>query len=80
MSASRSGLLFSTISDFKGLERRFVMLVDTDMLDSSEHSISLLYVAMTRTHAGLWIAVGRKFAPLLIKMQKQNIRKNLNKK
>jgi len=80
MNASQSSVLFSSVSDFKGLERQFIMLVDTGVLDDSQHSISLLYVAMTRAHAGLWVAVGSKFEPTLISMQKENILKKMDKK
>jgi hypothetical protein len=72
-------LLFSKIGDFKGLERRFVLLVDTGELDKSEKSISLLYVAMTRAHAGLWVAVDSNFKPALIEIQKNNLMKGLRK-
>jgi hypothetical protein len=68
-------LLVSSIANFKGLERRFVILVDTSMLDDSESSVSLLYVAMTRAHAGLWIAVSDTFKLILVKWQKENIKK-----
>jgi hypothetical protein len=68
-------LLVSSVANFKGLERRFVILVDTSMLDGSVNSVSLLYVAMTRAHAGLWIAVDDKFKLILLKMQENNIKK-----
>lgn len=73
MNLNNGILLFSHICDFKGLERRFVILVDTDEFTDSEETISLLYVAMTRAHAGLWVSVGRKFKSVLISMQKKNI-------
>lgn len=68
-------LLFSSIEDFKGLEKKYVMLVDTDFLDNTDKSVSLIYVAMTRAHAGLWISVGEDFKSLLQKMQESNLMK-----
>jgi hypothetical protein len=57
------------ISDFKGMERAFIALVDLDCLDDSPSSLASLYVGMTRAHAGLWLPVGKKFAPLLQRWQ-----------
>jgi hypothetical protein len=79
MNTANGVLLFSSIADFKGLERRFVLLVDTGELSNSKESISLLYVAMTRAHAGLWVAVDSKFKPTLIDMQKKNLIKGMKK-
>ena len=79
MNTANGTLLFSQIGSFKGLERNFVILVDTGELSHSEESVSLLYVAMTRARAGLWIAVDLRFKPLLIEMQKKNIMKGLKK-
>ncbi|GGQ22806.1 nuclease-related domain-containing DEAD/DEAH box helicase [Shewanella litoralis] len=50
-------LLFSNIRDFKGLENRYVMLIDNDVLVEQPYSINLLYVAMTRANAVLWMAI-----------------------
>ena len=49
-------LPFSTIRDFKGLENRYVMLVDVDAMVDQAHAINQLYVAMTRANAVLWVA------------------------
>jgi hypothetical protein len=50
-------ITFSGIRDFKGLENRCVAVVDLDELFRSAVDIAQLYVAMTRAHAGLWLAV-----------------------
>lgn len=49
-------LPFSTIRDFKGLENRYVMLIDIDAMVEQAHAINQLYVAMTRANAVLWMA------------------------
>jgi len=67
-------LLFSSVAHFKGLERPCVILVDTGMLDESEYTKSLLYVAMTRANASLWISADKKFSKLLHKLQLENIK------
>jgi len=51
------GMTFCTIRDFKGLENRCVAVVDLSGVAESERARSELYVAMTRAHAGLYIAV-----------------------
>jgi len=73
MNPSPGFILFSLISDFKGLERKYVMLVDTEVLDDRKHSLSLLYIAMSRSNAGLWISVGDKFQKNLLGFQKRNL-------
>lgn len=50
-------LTFSTACNFKGLENRYIMLVDLDALTESADGISSLYVGMTRANASLWIAI-----------------------
>ena len=65
-------MLFSTIKDYKGLERRFIALVDTGDLSDDDKSVSLLYVGMTRAHAGLWVAVDRKFQRTFDQLRKTN--------
>ncbi len=80
ISPGYGSLLFSTIVDFKGLERRFVMIIDTDMLNGLDRYESLLYVGMTRSHAGLWIAIGQKFKSLLFEIQKKNMKNRIYKK
>lgn len=52
-------LRFSTIRNFKGLESRFVMLVDLEALPAGSPGISSLYVGMTRANAFLWLAIPR---------------------
>ena len=49
---------FCSVSMFKGLENQFVLLVDVERLDE-EADLNLLYVAMSRARAGLWIALDR---------------------
>jgi len=69
-------LLFSSIEAFKGLERSLVMLVDTDSINGTEHSLSLLYIAMTRARVGLWISTNKKFEKQLfsfLDLNKSNV-------
>ncbi|WDE00735.1 nuclease-related domain-containing DEAD/DEAH box helicase [Thalassomonas actiniarum] len=53
-------LSFSSIRDFKGLENRYVMLIDLDALLARTHSTNQLYVAMTRANSVLWMATPMK--------------------
>jgi hypothetical protein len=49
-------LPFSSIRDFKGLENRYVMLIDIDAMVDQVKAVNQLYVAMTRANAVLWMA------------------------
>jgi superfamily I DNA and RNA helicase len=52
-----SSITFSTIREFKGMENRCVAVVDLEGFAASSADVAALYVAMTRAHAGLWMAV-----------------------
>jgi hypothetical protein len=47
---------FATISDFKGLESRFILLADVGLRDQ-DIDLPSLYVGMTRARIGLWIVL-----------------------
>lgn len=48
-------MAWSSAVDIKGLENRFVCLVDVDSV-ATETELDLLYVALSRPRAGLWVA------------------------
>ncbi len=50
-----SGMTWSSAVDIKGMENRFVCVIDIDAV-SSEKDLDLLYVALSRPRAGLWVA------------------------
>lgn len=50
-------LSFSSITDFKGFENDFVLVVDVESISGSTKAISELYVSMTRARSGLWMAL-----------------------
>tara|TARA_B110000503_G_scaffold127158_1_gene196565 strand:+ start:518 stop:2164 length:1647 start_codon:yes stop_codon:yes gene_type:complete len=52
-----AALTFSTIRDFKGLENKYVMLLDLGTLLDHPNAINELYVAMTRANTVLWMSV-----------------------
>ena len=52
-----NALPFSTIRDFKGLENKYVMLLDLNALLDHPNAINELYVAMTRANTVLWMSV-----------------------
>jgi hypothetical protein len=63
-----STLTFSTVRDFKGLENRCIAVVDLERFAATEADIAELYVAMTRAHAGLWVAVPQAQRQVLNKL------------
>lgn len=60
-----STVTFATIRDFKGLENRCIAVVDLDGFESTASDLAQIYVAMTRAHAGLWLAVPCRWRPTL---------------
>lgn len=52
-----SQITYSQIADFKGLENRYVLVVDLDDLYSSDRARAMMYVAMTRARVKLWMAI-----------------------
>ncbi len=57
-------LTWASAVDIKGLENRFVCVIDIDSLES-EADIDLLYVTLSRPRAGLWIATSPEIARTL---------------
>lgn len=51
----RSRVTWATVDEIKGLENRFVCVIDLDA-DVPSERLSALYVAMTRARTNLWIA------------------------
>lgn len=64
-------LTWASAVDIKGLENRFVCVIDIDSLES-ESDIDLLYVTMSRPRAGLWMATKPEIAEKLSEMYKVN--------
>jgi hypothetical protein len=56
---------FSTVRNFKGLENRFIFLVDFSDENFDQTEMSALYVAMTRPRAGLAIILSDLLKPLV---------------
>jgi hypothetical protein len=50
---------FAGIAEFKGLENRFVLLVDVEQLNEGSGDVNTMYVAMSRARTGLWMAMSR---------------------
>ncbi|WP_146779101.1 nuclease-related domain-containing DEAD/DEAH box helicase [Actinomadura craniellae] len=50
-----TSMTWASAVDIKGLENRFVCVIDIDSVES-ETELDLLYVALSRPRAGLWIA------------------------
>lgn len=61
---------WSSIVDFKGLENSFICVVDLDDL-GDERALELLYVALTRARAGLWVATRPSVADQLADLFKR---------
>jgi hypothetical protein len=53
------GITFSTIAEFKGLENRYIALIDIEDMDSTAAAKASLYVGMTRARIKLWVAISQ---------------------
>ena len=49
-------ITFAQIEHFKGLENNYVAVIDIDRFTETERDLALVYVAMSRARAGLWVA------------------------
>ena len=58
-------ILFSTVTDFKGLERLCVILVDMEKIKEMKNSLSLLYIALTRARSYLLVTSSKSFKEFL---------------
>ncbi len=52
---TRPGMRFATIEGFKGLESKYVVLLDMHAYDDTPRDVSLIYVGMSRARAGLLV-------------------------
>lgn len=75
----RNRITFSTVKNFKGLEKQYIALIDMGKQDDTDNDVAMLYVAMTRSHACLWISVCPEFEKKLRKLQEKNARLILRK-
>ncbi|MDA7625155.1 NERD domain-containing protein [bacterium] len=53
-------IIFSSVRNFKGLERKFVYVIDLDAADPIDEDLAQLYVALTRANFGLWLALPKE--------------------
>ena len=73
-----SKITYATIEDFKGLENRFVAVVDLDDIDSNERAVASLYVAMSRARVGLRLALPRALESTVASITENNLDAVLN--
>jgi hypothetical protein len=66
------GMTWSSAMDIKGMENRFVCVVDIDSV-TTETELDLLYVALSRPRAGLWVATSPHVKEQLGELFKQHL-------
>lgn len=69
----RDGLTFATVTNFKGLENRFIALVDVDAELMATAARNMLYVALSRARVGLWVAVRTAAMPAVRLLVDRNL-------
>jgi len=67
-------VLFSSIKDFKGLEKSIVAMVDMGEAIKNNTPESLIYVGMTRSNSVLWIEIDKHFNEYYTRQQLINIK------
>ncbi len=65
------GMTWSSALDIKGMENRFVCVIDIDSV-ATETELDLLYVALSRPRAGLWVATSPHVKKQLVDLFKQH--------
>lgn len=71
------GMTWSSARDIKGMENRFVCVVDIDSV-ATQTELDLLYVAFSRPRAGLWVAVSSAIKTQLGEMAKPHLESAMN--
>ena len=71
-------VLFSSIKDFKGLEKSIVAMVDMGEAIKNNTPESLIYVGMTRSNSVLWIEIDKHFNEYFTIQQLINIKEIRN--
>jgi hypothetical protein len=71
--AVKPGLTFATIEGFKGLENKYIALIDLTSFDATLRDLSLIYVGMSRARAGLLVAFDRSLEASVERAAKGNI-------
>jgi hypothetical protein len=67
-------ILYSTIKEFKGLEKSVVAMVDMGEVTNLHSPESLIYVGMTRSNSILWIETDKGFDKYYTEQQIKNIK------
>jgi DNA helicase IV len=63
----RSGVVFASVSDFKGMERQAILIVGARNLDQIANPLNHLYTGMSRARGFLWIATTPELGDLIQK-------------
>ena len=66
-------ITFASVADFKGLENRFVLLVDLERISGETRDINTMYVAMSRARTGLWVAMHRGLESEAAKLSREHL-------
>ncbi|QTE80910.1 nuclease-related domain-containing DEAD/DEAH box helicase [Shewanella algae] len=69
----QSSVTFSSVLDFKGLENRYIIVVDLDLFEGLKNDISKLYVGMTRANAVVSLIVPQMLKPKFDQYQLDNL-------
>lgn len=72
-------ILFSTIKEFKGLEKKIIAMVDLGSVMDNEHPEAFIYVGMTRANSVLWIELDKDFRQYWDEQQIKNAQEIIKK-
>jgi hypothetical protein len=68
-----AALSYARIEEFKGLENNYVILMDVDRFDDTPRDVALVYVAMSRARAGLFVATHEAIASAIAAAATMNL-------
>jgi hypothetical protein len=75
MRQDKDKILFSTIKEFKGLEKKIVAMIDLDNVLEKDSPESFIYVGMTRANSILWIEITPEYKKYWEEQQRKNVEK-----
>jgi hypothetical protein len=69
----RLGVVFASVSEFKGMERQAILIVGARNLDQIANPLNHLYTGMSRARGFLWIATTLELANLIEEQESRSL-------
>ncbi len=66
-------LTYATIEQFKGLENKFILVLDLTLEQLQRLPPSEVYVSMSRARAGLWMCFDSQLQPVVKRLSEEHL-------